>query len=44
MVVGGVSVPYAVIPECTTETSTEEQTTTSAASHEMIEATTDRCR
>jgi hypothetical protein len=40
-VVGGVSVSYAVIPECTTQTRTEIDTTTSAASHEMIEAATD---
>lgn len=41
IVVGGVNVAYAVIPECATATATTEQTTTSAASHEMIEAATD---
>ncbi|HEY3819286.1 MAG TPA: hypothetical protein VGL81_19085 [Polyangiaceae bacterium] len=41
IVVDGVNVSYAVIPECVTETATELQTTTSAASHEMIEAVTD---
>jgi hypothetical protein len=40
-VVGGVNVVYAVIPECATETTTEQDRTTSAASHEMIEAATD---
>jgi hypothetical protein len=41
LVVAGVSVSYAVIPECATDTMTEQQTTTAAASHEMIEAATD---
>ena len=41
IVVGGADVVYAVIPECTTDTMTEEQTTTAAASHEMIETATD---
>jgi hypothetical protein len=41
VVVGGVNVAYAVVPECTTETATSAQTTTSAASHELIEAVTD---
>jgi hypothetical protein len=41
IVVNGVNVSYAVVPECTTDTMTERQTTTVAASHEMIEAATD---
>ena len=41
LVVGGVNVSYAVVPECTTQTMTELQATTAAASHEMIEAVTD---
>ena len=41
IVVAGVNVAYVVIPECTTETMTDQQTTTGAASHEMIETATD---
>jgi hypothetical protein len=40
-VVAGVSVPYAVVPECASESKTAMESTTSAASHEMIEAVTD---
>ena len=41
IVVGGVNVSYAVVPECTTNTRSAQDSTTSAASHEMIEAVTD---
>jgi hypothetical protein len=41
MVVGGVNVPYAVVPECSWATRTALQATTGAASHEMIESVTD---
>jgi hypothetical protein len=41
MMVGGVSVPYVVVPECTWSSRTASQETTAAASHEMIESVTD---
>jgi len=41
LVVAGVDVAYAVVPECASDTRTIEQATTGAASHEMIEAVTD---
>lgn len=40
-IVAGVNVVYAVVPECASEDKTVLQTTTGAASHEMIEAVTD---
>jgi hypothetical protein len=41
VLVDGVSVAYAVIPQCVVDDWTTLQTTTSAASHEIIEASTD---
>lgn len=40
-VVAGENVVYAVVPECASQDKTVLQTTTGAASHEMIEAVTD---
>jgi hypothetical protein len=40
-VVGGASVPYVVVPECTWSSRSAQQETTAAASHEMIESVTD---
>jgi hypothetical protein len=41
VVIGGVSVPYAVVPECASDQRGGLDSTTSAASHEMIESVTD---